>query len=309
MSSENVPILLFHRVCPKDDLPAKYISPRLFDQVLDYLASKYSVLSLEGYFFNERNKLLKPPVVITFDNSYVDFFEYTLPLLKKYNLTATLFVSASNIDQQQPPWNHVIDLLFLQSEKLSVAAIPFKVKFRAISSWKNKEDRMKYGGYLKKHLQSLSGAQRDQVINFYFEQLNDQNVKLPKVMDWNALRKIKQQGIEIGTHITSFNFKNNLFDEQQLSKELRNTTLRIREELGNSPAAVSFVSQRNNSKIKNMIHLSGYKLGLAIGNKPYNAAKFGRYSLPRIEMFNENIFISRWRINGTISRLKSLFGQ
>ena len=309
MSSEYVPILLFHRVCPDDDLPDSAITPEFFERILGFLYKKYYIISLEDYFFKERNKLDKPPLIITFDNIYTDFLEYSLPLLKKYNMPVTLFVSAANIDQQLPDWNHIFDLLFIQSSKLSIAAPPGSNHFQSKSSWESIQARIIYSKKLKRYLHTLSVERRSQLINFYYDQLYDSSVKMPHVLSWKDLLLVKNQGIEIGTHISTINKGGNIFDEKQLEKDLQYTTLRIREQLGNSPAAVSFDLLRNNSKIKNMIHLSGYKLGLAIGNRPYIRVKYGRYSLPRIEMFNENFLLSRLRINGTISALNRLFGK
>jgi peptidoglycan/xylan/chitin deacetylase (PgdA/CDA1 family) len=309
MPNENVRIFLFHRISPVKDLPGRNTSPELFNQVLDYLDKKYSVIALEEYFFRERLKLPKQPVIITIDGSYRELTEYALPLLEKYDMPATIFISTECVDQEMPSWSDLIDFLFAKTSRLSAEKPPFKVEFSIKSKWENQRARLNYAKYLKKHIQSLSIKDRWQIIKFYISQFDD--VALPEKfsMTWEELKAVKALGFEIGAHIIMDSFPATVFEESQLEFALRNSASTIREQLGNTPSAVSFSINRNNSKIKNLIHRTGYKLGLAVGQKIYIHGKYGRYTLPRIEIYNESFLKTRLRINGTFSRLRRLVWQ
>ncbi|MFC1701318.1 polysaccharide deacetylase family protein [Pseudomonadota bacterium] len=97
--SAEIPVLMYHRVA--DNGPEKLapyrIDPELFEQQLAYL-QRY------GYHdatIDEVNKLwldselqFTPgkPVVFTFDDAYLDFYDNAWPLLKKYGFNAMVFV-------------------------------------------------------------------------------------------------------------------------------------------------------------------------------------------------------------------------
>ena len=107
-----VPILMYHRVTndmkPKDvrykmhkgsmlDLDTMKVSPSEFDKQMTYLSKK-------GYLTEPLNTkaLIKDSkkVYITFDDGYYDNYEYAFPILKKYNLKATFFLTAGLIEQK-----------------------------------------------------------------------------------------------------------------------------------------------------------------------------------------------------------------
>jgi peptidoglycan/xylan/chitin deacetylase (PgdA/CDA1 family) len=102
-----VPILMYHRVnntlISGDPAAASLTVPTVnFESQLMFLKSQgFESVSLERLyraFYN--NEALPPkPVILTFDDGYEDNYVYALPLLKKYNLTATFFISTGFSDQ------------------------------------------------------------------------------------------------------------------------------------------------------------------------------------------------------------------
>lgn len=309
MAEVIVRILLFKRVCPKDELTVDCITPDLFERILVFLAANYTVITLEDYFFKERNKFSKPLVILTFDNDYRDFIDYSLPLLKKYNMPATLFINSKIIEGQKPHWDHLLDILFLKTTKLTVERMPFSIDFDVASSWKNIAQRRKYGNELKYFLQWVPLDKRNKVIDFYSKQFDDVNDYKKLILSWEELLHVRNQGIVIGTHMSNNSQSKGVIENKQLEKELRESTLIMREKLGHSPAMVSFDAERNNSKVKNIIHIAGYKLGLAVGQNIYLPTRYGRYSVPRIKIKYQNFLLARLQINGIFSRAFSLFSK
>jgi len=94
-----VPVLMYHRVA--DDGPealAPYrVSTAAFERQLAYL-QRYGYHGLDIDRFHDAwfDKNLRPmpgkPVVLTFDDAYLDFYDNAWPLLKKYGFAATVFV-------------------------------------------------------------------------------------------------------------------------------------------------------------------------------------------------------------------------
>lgn len=84
--SRGVLILNYHSINPEHEYST---SPSDFDQQMKYLRENYKVIKLED-IRNEDNSPLS--VVITFDDGFADNYEYAFPILKKYNLPATIFL-------------------------------------------------------------------------------------------------------------------------------------------------------------------------------------------------------------------------
>jgi peptidoglycan/xylan/chitin deacetylase (PgdA/CDA1 family) len=95
-----VPILMYHYVSPlppdADDIRAGLtVSPETFRSHIEFLKSEgYETISL--YEMNTALEygleLPEKPIVLTFDDSYTDHYQYVFPVLKEFGYTGTFFV-------------------------------------------------------------------------------------------------------------------------------------------------------------------------------------------------------------------------
>jgi peptidoglycan/xylan/chitin deacetylase (PgdA/CDA1 family) len=90
-------ILFYHRIFPHEPAPDKTLS--LFEWEMSYLKKHYQVLSLDELldYIQGRLVLERPAAAITFDDGWFDNFVYAYPVLEKYGLKATIFVSTGKI--------------------------------------------------------------------------------------------------------------------------------------------------------------------------------------------------------------------
>lgn len=94
-----VPTLMYHAIT--DDLSyieysINAVSPVTFEEQL-------KILKEEGYdtlFFDDLDEVYKykKPVILTFDDGFIDFYTNAFPLLKKYNIKATVFMVVNYIN-------------------------------------------------------------------------------------------------------------------------------------------------------------------------------------------------------------------
>lgn len=105
--NRKVPILMYHAFTVSKSLTDSnkmYITALKFEKDLKYLKSKgYTTI-----FAKDLNKNLpEKPVVITIDDGYYDNYTYAYPLLKKYNMKATIAItkSASSNKKWYLNWN------------------------------------------------------------------------------------------------------------------------------------------------------------------------------------------------------------
>ena len=122
-SYQTVPVLLYRtiKVKPSDK---NGVSAAAFNLQLEYLRSQGFVsVSLDQFsaFLDLRDQLPPKSIMICFDSSDADFLDTALPLLKKYDMTASLFVATQRVGQ---PGRFTWDQLArLKAEGFSIGTI------------------------------------------------------------------------------------------------------------------------------------------------------------------------------------------
>lgn len=96
----DVPVLNYHMVGTL--YHALCVTPSEFDEQMAYLAEKgYHTISPDDLiaYLKEGKQLPTNPILITFDDGYVDNYQNAYPILKKYGFTATIFLVTGKISQ------------------------------------------------------------------------------------------------------------------------------------------------------------------------------------------------------------------
>lgn len=98
-------VIYYHSVGPvKKDWENSFLTtgPDVFEEHLSWLKSRYTTISLTEYWQirNGHKPPVKNPLVITFDDGYLDNWVWAFPLLRQYGLKATIFVSPEFVDEK-----------------------------------------------------------------------------------------------------------------------------------------------------------------------------------------------------------------
>ncbi len=132
-------ILMYHRIAaPETDAWHLAVSPENFEQQLKVLQKNYKVVSLQALY---KQYFLRPfqkkCIAITFDDGYLDNFLVAGPLLEKYKMPATFFVTSKNIGSERYFWWDELEYIILQSQELppflniDIAGEPFSFNLEA----------------------------------------------------------------------------------------------------------------------------------------------------------------------------------
>lgn len=171
----SIPVLTYHTIRPNGQ-----ITPAMFEKHLQWLkAEGYSTINSKELLQHLTNKqeIKKRAVQITFDDGWLDNWIYVFPLLKKYEVHATIFIISDNIIETNEKRNfkhgNIISLLppdevFLQIVKGN------KVK-DAFLSWQEMREMINSGLV---EIQSHSQKHSYSFIS-------------PKVVDFNRFRHWK----------------------------------------------------------------------------------------------------------------------
>lgn len=98
-------IFMFHRVVDEKDIndsdPALILTKRQFERKLRFISKFFKVVDLYDWVKKPTNEKC---CAITFDDGWADNYYNALPILKKMNLPATIFLSTGMIDSDKTFW-------------------------------------------------------------------------------------------------------------------------------------------------------------------------------------------------------------
>jgi peptidoglycan/xylan/chitin deacetylase (PgdA/CDA1 family) len=118
-----IPILMYHKIANgQETRGSSYYwtstSPRRFGLQMNYLHENgYRVVPLRGIdrCLERLKPGEKPPVVLTFDDGYQDFFTNAFPVLRRFGFGATVFLPTDLLEREAErntylTWRQVVDL-------------------------------------------------------------------------------------------------------------------------------------------------------------------------------------------------------
>ncbi|MFN8553721.1 MAG: polysaccharide deacetylase family protein [Candidatus Obscuribacterales bacterium] len=104
LQAPRVLMLLYHRISDTDADPQLLsVAPAHFREHLEVLRQKYRALNCSA-LDGGKEAFTTNSVVITFDDGYADNLTAALPILSKYEVPATVFISTGMVQHRTPFW-------------------------------------------------------------------------------------------------------------------------------------------------------------------------------------------------------------
>lgn len=208
-------ILMYHRLTDSTIIPG--ISSANFEAHLQHLCKYYQVVPVEEIISAANGKSENTnKVALTFDDGYVDFYEKAWPLLKKYNVPATVYITTDFIDQKQWMWPDKVRVM-LNTTSLSQVEIP-KVGILKLSE----QNFEKNWHSISDHCLTLQERERDSFLHELVALLNVTISDFPTTdfaaLTWQQLQDMQKEGLDIGSHTVTHPILTRINDDQLKSE-------------------------------------------------------------------------------------------
>jgi peptidoglycan/xylan/chitin deacetylase (PgdA/CDA1 family) len=232
-------ILFYHGISrPKDSIgitnfDEKHLNIDSFEEHLKLITKYCRPISLEQAISNISLPL--NPIVVTFDDGYKNNYTYAFPLLKKYKIPATFFVTTGFIDQSHYMWTDRLEFM-INNTKIEYMDLLWendilKLELDTVTK------RMDTIRFAKSFAKKLSEPKKNSFLDKLQEVLKVEYEwdKIPPIylpLSWDDMREMNNDDlISFGSHTVTHPILSKCNKEQQ-RKELIFSQQRIREELG-----------------------------------------------------------------------------
>ena len=284
-------ILYYHRILDLQqefeyDRDVVSICPEIFDKQLKFLADNFHIVSFYELvdILQKSESLPSNSLVITFDDVYKDFFETAYPLLTKYGLPSTLFLTTDYIDNIRMSWWDKVAYLINNTKKSTLNINDFG-RFHI-------KDKSKYKiiGVLIKRLKNMDEINKNIVIHNLKSQLDvdidEKKISTNLFLHWKDIRKMCNNGVELGAHTVTHPILTKIPIERA-REEIINSKMKIEKETGESISIFSYPNGRAqdfNDEIIKILVDEGFKAAVTTiyGSNNPKADSFDIFSLKRI---------------------------
>ncbi len=290
---------LFHRVSDEVDTMWPPMKPALFSRIIEFLAKQYAVVPLEHFLTDPSSfKSKKQIATISFDDGYKDNIEFAAPILQQYKCPASFYIVTDCIDRNIPTWTYLIDAFFQQTSKYKLLLdhdfVPSK--FKTVQFNSSQSDQTLVKG-IKPWMKSLSNPQRVLITNEILQQFDDVELPAEKMMSWDDIRQMDNNGFIIGSHSHTHPMLASLQQETEITDELKISAGRIKVELGKMPLTISYPIGSFDERVMRLSQKEGYKFGLAVKQEYFNYPS-GTLEIPRVELYQENWWKVKLHLTG-----------
>jgi peptidoglycan/xylan/chitin deacetylase (PgdA/CDA1 family) len=222
-------ILYYHRVNDDNDAFSPAISTALFEAEMRYVRRHYRVVGLAELLRWLGGDATEPVLAITFDDGYGDNYRNAFPILQRYGLPATIFLTTGSMDSGAPLW---FEELALAVKKTPRESIDLKTDPERRIWLRTLAERLDGNAEIFSVLRRLPDPERLRLLSDVLRQLNvaTDEAQRWKMLTWEEARLMSANGIVFGGHTVNHPFLSRL-DSDGIRREVSECKRRIEEEL------------------------------------------------------------------------------
>ena len=259
-------ILIYHRVLnQKDPMRPDEITAEEYEWQMATVAEFCNIIPLPNAVdLLKSNKLPPRSLCITFDDGYADNYTTALPILKKYNLEATFFISSGYINGGCM-WNDKI-IESLRTSPQNHLELP-KIGIKEISKLHitNEHERCQSAQLIISHLKYLPFTERSKAVE-YIVQTSSGTIPTDLMMTDEQVTLLANSGMSIGGHTVTHPILSALNDTEA-QKEISEGKIRLEEIIGKKIDIFAYPNgkphQDYETKHSQMVKEAGFKAAVS----------------------------------------------
>lgn len=248
-------ILMYHRVLPVDDdralceEPGMMVSPESFKTHLEILKKQFEIVHLSEWLTLKNNggKLPSHACAITFDDGWVDNYEFAFPILSELAVPATIFVVSEMIGTSKQFWPErlarIISIIAKDhSSQWSHPVLDWlkcpSVRYQFTTVAPSQEELADLISNAKALSDSEIHARLDKIEDVFKLPVEDSR---PSLLNWQQLAEMNASGlIEVGSHTCNHIRLNDEIDHSMLEHEVIASKQQIEEKTGHAVKTFCF---------------------------------------------------------------------
>jgi peptidoglycan/xylan/chitin deacetylase (PgdA/CDA1 family) len=276
--SGGVVVLTFHRVLPESQCRSTYslngmlVQNNTFEALARYVSKHFSVISLvEQPAWTPDDP--RPRIAFTFDDGWIDNFEYAAPIARQYDIPLSIFICPSKVGLPLPYWPERLNALAckLRSSESAVRQADKALEIWAgrraatLPSLSSSKGVERFIELLKRESKSEREHLLDQITAIANTVTVAENENADATMTWENIQSLLAAGTVFGSHTNSHEILPSL-PLSEVERELANGKKELENRLRQPCLLFAYPNGDWSQKVRNLVGQAGHKL--AFINKP-----------------------------------------
>lgn len=274
----------------------------LFRQQIEFFKEKFNVVRMEDVTeaVEGHGSLPENPVLLTFDDGYIDNFTYALPVLEEYGLQGSFFIPGKTFSTHQLLDVNKIHYILASADITKLIADVFERMnhYRGIQFDYPSNDELfeqyaaanrfdiKETVFVKRMLQAvLPEPVRNRISSDLFEKyvgVTEERLAYELYMTEDQIRTLKRHGMFIGVHGYDHYWLGKL-DREKMQDDISNALEVMDEFIDRDHWVMNYPYGDYNQDTLDFIRKRGACLGLTTAVRIANLCTDSQYELPRLD--------------------------
>ncbi len=275
-------VLNYHRLCEYEDPFFPALPVRVFRQQMEWLAENFTPVTIQELAERSRRGLpIGGMAAVTFDDGYLDNYEFAFPILQAMKIPATFYVTTGFVDGGVP-WFDRINLSLRHTAKKQAR---LRLNGREYDfSLEDSRERLRAIRLVKEKLKLIPMTRLPYYLGEMEERLgvDVERYNNGRMMNWEQIRALAASGMEIGSHTVNHPILSRI-GEKEVRFEIAESKARLEKELRQKVTSFCYPNGKRGdfSKVtKKILKEAGYRNAVTteIG---YMTAESDYFEIPR----------------------------
>jgi peptidoglycan/xylan/chitin deacetylase (PgdA/CDA1 family) len=264
---------------------------------MKHFVRNYKILPLDDIVWRIKNqRSLRRCLAITFDDGFRNNYENAYPILKMFDIPATIFLTTGYIDNQTPPWFIRFRYLFMKTKK-AFYQFPTENDVLFLPMHTTQQKRLA-SDRIMHYLQTCPNRQRLILMEKFaddlevddFRSLNDM------MLSWPQITAMSEDGISFGAHTVNHPILSTL-SKNEAEQEILNSKRVIQMRTGRPVTAFAYpFGQKHhyNKAVISILQRSSFEYALTTELGPITP-KSNLYQINRCFQSNTPLYNYFWK--------------
>ncbi len=264
--------------------PSLALSPDVFERQVAHLAESHRVVSVAeiASAIAAGNRPDPRSVAITFDDGYEDNYRCAFPILRKYGVAATFYVTTACVADEELLWTVRLRYAMRRTDKAELVCDALGMTRLDISNAGSRDCAIRLVTGLVKR---CSRDEADALLGSVFEALGaPDRTELRVMATWDELREMRDGGMAIGSH-TVHHYNSTSITDEDLASELDGSKAALERELGLDEIHFAYPNGRTDAhcdpRTARLVREAGFSSAVTSVTGPASP-RYSVFAIPRL---------------------------